>query len=110
MCVRLLEICLLTNCRRMASVRAVTVCDLYWLSKEDFDVVLEEFPHIRVILERIADERISVISKLIEENSSDEVPISKQRLKFASPAVLHSPVYASHSADEVCFARPEDIV
>ena len=43
------EICLLFKCRRVASVRAVTVCDLYSLDRSDFDIILKRFPKMRQV-------------------------------------------------------------
>lgn len=53
------------KCHRVASVKAVTVCDLYSLSRENFDVVLEQYPHMRRIMETVAKERLSQIKESI---------------------------------------------
>ncbi len=42
-------------------MKATTVCDLYCLSKEDFDHVLDEFPDMRLIMESVARERLEMI-------------------------------------------------
>ena len=38
------EICLLTNARRVASVRAETYCNVFSLSVDHFNAVLEQYP------------------------------------------------------------------
>ena len=38
------EICLLTNARRVASVRAETYCNLFSLSVDQFNCVLDMYP------------------------------------------------------------------
>ena len=49
------------KCRRVASVRAVTVCDIYCLCNVDFENVLDEFPHMRTLMETVARERLTMI-------------------------------------------------
>lgn len=55
----LTEICLLFKCRRVASVRAVTVCDLYSLDRTDFDIILKKFPKMKRIMHNAAEERLA---------------------------------------------------
>lgn len=57
------EICLLTQGRRTASVRAETYCRLYSLSVEDFNEVLEEHPLMRRAFESVAVERLDRVSR-----------------------------------------------
>ncbi len=51
------EICLLTNARRVASVRAETYCNLFSLSVGHFNAVLESYPLMRRTMESVAAER-----------------------------------------------------
>lgn len=51
------EICLLTNARRVASVRAETYCNLFSLSVDHFNTVLDQYPLMRRTLESVAAER-----------------------------------------------------
>lgn len=51
------EICLLTNARRVASVRAETYCNLFSLSVEHFNAVLDQYPLMRRTMESVAAER-----------------------------------------------------
>ena len=51
------EICLLTNARRVASVRAETYCNLFSLSVDHFNAVLDQYPLMRRTLESVAAER-----------------------------------------------------
>ena len=57
------EICLLTDDRRVASIRTVTICDLFSLSKANFQSLLDEFPEMRCTLETVALHRLSLIGK-----------------------------------------------
>ncbi|XP_047736533.1 potassium/sodium hyperpolarization-activated cyclic nucleotide-gated channel 3-like [Hyalella azteca] len=57
------EICLLTNARRTASVRAETYCNLFSLSVEHFNSVLDSYPLMRQTMESVAAERLNKIGK-----------------------------------------------
>lgn len=61
--VSLSEICLLTNAKRVASVRAETYCNLFSLSVEHFNTVLNVYPLMRRTMESIAAERLNKIGK-----------------------------------------------
>ncbi|QQP53636.1 Uncharacterized protein FKW44_006176, partial [Caligus rogercresseyi] len=50
------EICLLTNARRVASVRAETYCNLFSLTVDNFNSVLEMYPLMRRTMESVAAE------------------------------------------------------
>ncbi|MEO5349468.1 MAG: ion transporter [Magnetococcus sp. YQC-3] len=41
------EMALLGGIKRTATIRAVTVCDIYRLEKTDFDRIMEQFPEVR---------------------------------------------------------------
>ena len=45
----------------MSSVKAVTLCDMYALSNEDYQHVLDMFPYMRKQMEVIARERLCMI-------------------------------------------------
>ena len=55
------EICLLREDRRVASIKANTMCDLFSLSKTHFQEMLEEFPEMRPFFEMTALQRLSTI-------------------------------------------------
>lgn len=55
------EICLLTNARRVASVRAETYCNLFSLSVNQFNAVLDMYPLMRRTMESVAAERLNKI-------------------------------------------------
>ncbi|TGZ62996.1 hypothetical protein CRM22_007150 [Opisthorchis felineus] len=57
------EICLLTNARRVASVKAVVYSNLYSLDRESFLSVLENYPLMRRTMESVAAERLSKIGQ-----------------------------------------------
>lgn len=52
------EIALLENCRRNASIRAKTYCDLFILSKKDFTEALEAFPDQKARVAELARKKI----------------------------------------------------
>lgn len=58
-----LEICLLTQGRRTASVRADAYCRLYSLSVDSFNEVLEEHPLMRRAFESVAVDRLGRVSR-----------------------------------------------
>lgn len=62
------EICLLTDDRRVATIRAGTMCDVFSLSKHNFQELLEEYPEMKGFFEDIANERLSKIGKLPDED------------------------------------------
>ena len=57
------EICLLTDDRRVATIRAATICDLFSLSKQNFQSLLDEYPEMRCALETVALSRLNKIGK-----------------------------------------------
>ncbi len=59
------------KCKRVASVKAVTVCDLYSLSRSDFELVLEEFPHMRTFMEAVAKQRLAMIKNTLVSSQAD---------------------------------------
>ena len=59
------EICLLTNARRVASVRAETYCNVFSLSVDHFNAVLETYPLMRRTMESVAAERLDISSDTI---------------------------------------------
>ena len=58
-----LEIRLLTNGRRVASILAVTICSLYSLDVDDFKEILNEYPVMRRAMEKVAAARLSSLGK-----------------------------------------------
>lgn len=61
------EICLLTNARRTASVRAETYCNLFSLSVEHFNSVLDSYPLMRQTMESVAAERsVYIVVSIIQ--------------------------------------------
>lgn len=56
---------MLTDARRVASVKAATVCDLFSLSKESLYIALEEFPEMRVIMEHVALDRLMKLKQRV---------------------------------------------
>ncbi|GAA54823.1 potassium/sodium hyperpolarization-activated cyclic nucleotide-gated channel 4 [Clonorchis sinensis] len=57
------EICLLTNARRVASVKALVYSNLYSLDRESFLSVLDNHPLMRRTMESVAAERLNKIGQ-----------------------------------------------
>lgn len=99
------------KCRRVASVRAVTVCDLYSLSREDLELVLDEFPHMRRIMETIARERLSMN---IRHNTSQGTVLESNDFvcsQFSPPPLqFTSTLNTIPSSNFSGSAQPEDVV
>lgn len=57
------EICLLTQGRRTATVKAETYCRLYSLSVDSFNEVLEEHPLMRRAFESVAVDRLGRVAR-----------------------------------------------
>ncbi|XP_072541264.1 hyperpolarization activated cyclic nucleotide-gated potassium channel 5 isoform X2 [Salminus brasiliensis] len=55
------ETCLLTGGRRLATVRAQTICQLFFLSVNSFHRVLEDYPEVMKYLQRTSHLDISLI-------------------------------------------------
>ena len=53
-----LEITMLTKARRVATVTAANVCDLFILTGDKLNGTLEEFPEMRSIMEKVALNRL----------------------------------------------------
>ena len=62
----LVEICLLTNARRTATIVAKSVCDIYILHAEDFREVVDEYPEMRQLMESVATKRLSRMGKPVD--------------------------------------------
>ncbi|CAH8652162.1 unnamed protein product [Schistosoma rodhaini] len=79
------EICLLTNARRVASVEAETYCTLYSLDQKNFYDVLENYPEVRITLEKVAAERLQSLGRRasIIQASNNKTDWSDYALKMA---------------------------
>ncbi|KAE8752001.1 hypothetical protein FOCC_FOCC001164, partial [Frankliniella occidentalis] len=66
------EICLLTNARRVASVRAETYCNLFSLSVDHFNAVLDQYPLMRRTMESVAAERCGSCANGARSCSDDD--------------------------------------
>ena len=77
------EICLLTNARRVASVRAETYCNVFSLSGDHFNAVLETYPLMRRTMESVAAERLE-----------DFCPTQKRHTYLIRS--IHSPIHFVH--------------
>ncbi|GFY69951.1 hypothetical protein TNIN_488121 [Trichonephila inaurata madagascariensis] len=92
------EICLLTNAKRVASVRAETYCNLFSLSVEHFNAVLNIYPLMRRTMESIAAERLNKIGKnpSLVSNRED----LQHDLKAVNAILSTQPVDYDSSEDE----------
>ena len=86
------EICLLTDDRRVATIKAHTMCDLFSLSKQNFEVLLEEFPEMRPFFETIAKQRLDKIGRLCVEDETKVCRYSSSCcLRTVYSETTHSP-------------------
>jgi len=63
MCCVYVEICLLTQAKRVASVRAETYCNLFSLTVEHFTAVLTRYPAMRKAMQTVAAQRLHGIGQ-----------------------------------------------
>ncbi|XP_014679893.1 PREDICTED: potassium/sodium hyperpolarization-activated cyclic nucleotide-gated channel 2-like [Priapulus caudatus] len=96
------EICLLTNARRVASVRSVTYCNLFSLSVEHFNAVLDQYPLMRRTMESIAAERLTKIGKnpSIVSNREDLAADVSTIQEVVYRSCRKSPCNSSSSSEE----------
>lgn len=78
------EISLMLEERRVASVVAVEICDMYTLFRKDFDEVLEDFPRMKAVLRHIALERLAALNKESTEGDVAELLARESENKFKS--------------------------
>ncbi|RTG86490.1 hyperpolarization activated cyclic nucleotide-gated potassium channel 2 [Schistosoma bovis] len=98
------EICLLTNARRVASVEAETYCTLYSLDQKNFYDVLENYPEMRVTLEKVAAERLQSLGRRasIIQASNNKSDWSDYALKMADE---HN---ANYSTKDTCCGKAQN--
>ena len=81
---------MLTNAKRVASVRAETYCNLFSLSVEHFNSVLDHYPLMRRTMESVAAERLNKIGKnpsivSNRENFEDDINMVNELIKQKTP-------------------------
>lgn len=74
----------------MASVRAETYCNLFSLSVEHFNLVLNHYPVMRRTMESVAAERLNKIGKnpsivSNRENFEDDINMVNELIREKSP-------------------------
>uniref|UniRef100_A0A1I8FVC5 Cyclic nucleotide-binding domain-containing protein n=1 Tax=Macrostomum lignano TaxID=282301 RepID=A0A1I8FVC5_9PLAT len=89
-------ICLLTNARRVASVRAETYCNLYSLERENFLSVLDNYPLMRRTMESVAAERLSKIGQNPQLQPRADL---KEELNLVKEIVDQAAAAAAEEAD-----------
>lgn len=82
------EICLLAHDRRVATVRADTICDTFSLSKKNFEFILREYPAMKCALEEIAQSRLHKLGKKLKSGrlSTPVSPPSMSRGSNSPPS------------------------
>jgi len=75
------EITMLTGARRVASVKAITVCNLFILHKDNLYAALNEFPEMRVLMEHIALDRLMKLKTKHPESLSDNSQLAAGHLE-----------------------------
>ena len=106
-------ICLLTDDRRVASVRAVTICDVFSLSKVNFQSLLEEFLEMRCTLETVALHQLNLLGKeprpeeLRKQGRISTVIPPPHIRKDASHIIDEILMQCNHVAECACHPMPE---
>ena len=80
------EICLLTNARRVASVRAESYCSLFSLSVDQFHSVLEHYPVMRRTMESVAAQRLNKIGKNLVVSTREDF---EDDINTVSEIIMH---------------------
>ena len=93
------------------------MCDLYSLAREDFELVLDQFPHMKRIMETVAQERLTMLQRTLESSQSQLwLPTDTEdgnALQPASPKynpVLHTTPSGSTTAELQVHPDPADMV
>ncbi|XP_059490523.1 potassium/sodium hyperpolarization-activated cyclic nucleotide-gated channel 3 isoform X7 [Neocloeon triangulifer] len=99
------EICLLTNARRVASVRAETYCNLFSLSVEHFNAVLDQYPLMRRTMESVAAERLNKIGKnpamVAQHNDEDSQTAESTTISAVVNALAEQADHVSSSEESM---------
>ena len=83
------EICLLTDDRRVATIKSTTMCDLFSLSKQNFKELLEEFPEMRPFFETIANKRLCKIGRIPDNDDNGSPPSCAGVGGYSSVCSIH---------------------
>ncbi|XP_034188049.2 hyperpolarization activated cyclic nucleotide gated potassium channel Ih isoform X6 [Osmia lignaria lignaria] len=101
------EICLLTNARRVASVRAETYCNLFSLSVDHFNAVLDQYPLMRRTMESVAAERYKLWLNKIGKNPNlvahreEDLGSESKTINAVVNALAEQAAHASASVESV---------
>ncbi|XP_032456757.1 potassium/sodium hyperpolarization-activated cyclic nucleotide-gated channel 1 isoform X3 [Nasonia vitripennis] len=101
------EICLLTNARRVASVRAETYCNLFSLSVDHFNAVLDQYPLMRRTMESVAAERYKLWLNKIGKNPNlvahreEDLGSESKTINAVVNALAEQAAHASASEESV---------
>ncbi|XP_043284248.1 potassium/sodium hyperpolarization-activated cyclic nucleotide-gated channel 3 isoform X5 [Venturia canescens] len=101
------EICLLTNARRVASVRAETYCNLFSLSVDHFNAVLDQYPLMRRTMESVAAERYKLWLNKIGKNPNlvahreEDLGSESKTISAVVNALAEQAAHASASEESV---------
>ncbi|XP_076681737.1 hyperpolarization activated cyclic nucleotide gated potassium channel Ih isoform X2 [Andrena cerasifolii] len=101
------EICLLTNARRVASVRAETYCNLFSLSVDHFNAVLDQYPLMRRTMESVAAERYKLWLNKIGKNPNlvahreDDLGSESKTINAVVNALAEQAAHGSASEESV---------
>lgn len=88
------EVCLLTDERRVATIRAVSICDIFALHRSDFIAVVAEYPEVRHMMEKVAMQRLQKFGEGRECSESQE----KATPSFIKPNELPSSLETAAAA------------
>eukprot|EP01025_Chloroclados_australasicus_P065068 TRINITY_DN8803_c0_g2_i2.p1 TRINITY_DN8803_c0_g2~~TRINITY_DN8803_c0_g2_i2.p1 ORF type:complete len:653 (-),score=68.03 TRINITY_DN8803_c0_g2_i2:175-2133(-) len=67
---------------RTASIRAITYCELFMLAKEDLEPLWQEFPYLRVVMERVAHAKLARSrSNHVQDSQQDDDESTKENFQ-----------------------------
>jgi len=106
------EITMLTDTRRVASVRAATICDMFILNKENLYRALEEFPEMRVVMEQVALDRLMKLkTKFPQSNfTNDAQEDLESRRESHQSAAQHGDDKFSHIIKQIDSGKNNAII
>ena len=90
------EICLLTEKRRVASIKAAMTVDLFSLSKKNFEGIIQEYPDVR---DAIALEAVGRLNTIRRESEAEELRSSMQELYGKGRSGSHRPETVMEEAE-----------
>jgi CRP-like cAMP-binding protein len=89
------EMALMTGEPRSATIRTNSTCELFSLTKDDFDIILEKFPSISLSLGKIMSQRLrQTLNKASQMSSGNAAQISGPKGNLSQKTIMDLFVFA----------------